>query len=278
LVSEQGEKAMNGKAIVELTGGSRLPAEEASAFGVLMLAERRTLLGYANMLTGDRASADDLVQDTFERALRGARQFRAGSNLTAWLRRIMRNLFTDRCRQGTRFVSMANQDLADCAGAETPPDQPREIDCREFLTMEDVNAALEVIDEAAREVFVLAHLQRRSYQEIAATLGIPVSTVGTRLWRARARIRQVLVQTTWPRPADDEGAPAQSVSRGQDSIAQSVPLPPPATAMSSAADSAAVFADVECCSSPVWIRRFDEASGASALPGFDFHGRRSALR
>src|SRR5712671_2464572 len=102
-------------------GGGDHPGACAS-FGAMLLSRSRTLRAYANMLTGNRAAADDLLQDTFERALRGAAQFRAGSNLTAWLRRIMRNLFTDRCRQGTRFVSMTNTDLADRFADEREPE------------------------------------------------------------------------------------------------------------------------------------------------------------
>lgn len=168
----------------------------APPFGALLVARTRTLRAYANMLTGDRATAEDLIQDTFERALRGARQFRAGSNLTAWLRRIMRNLFTDRCRQGTRFVSMSGSDLADRFPDDRVPDPEAdgEIDAREFLTTDDVQAALGAIDRSLREIFVMAHLQRQSYQSIAVTLGIPVSTVGTRLWRARARLRKELIR------------------------------------------------------------------------------------
>ena len=172
----------------------RPPDRQSETFGSLILEKRRTLVAYANMLTGDRAAADDLVQDTFERALRAREQFRPGSNMTAWLRRILRNLFTDRCRQGTRFISMTNQDFADHLVSEMPPEDPREMDFCEFVTIADVKAALGAIEQTSREIFVLAHVKRQSYQEIAAELGIPVSTVGTRLWRARARIRHVLIR------------------------------------------------------------------------------------
>src|SRR5258708_11785035 len=166
----------------------------------MLLSRSRTLRGYANMLTGNRAAADDLLQDTFERALRGAAQLRAGSNLTAWLRRIMRNLFTDRCRQGTRFVSMTNTDLADrfADEREPEPDQREPFDIREFLTIADIKAALATIDRSLREIFELAHLKRLSYQTISAELGIPVSTVGTRLWRAPGRPGPPLGQSAPP--------------------------------------------------------------------------------
>jgi RNA polymerase sigma-70 factor, ECF subfamily len=178
---------------------------DRGAFGAQLISRVRALRAYANMLTGNRAAADDLMQDTFERALRGAEQFRSGSNLTAWLRRIMRNLFTDRCRQGTRFISMTHSDLAERFTDESQPDPAdrADRDVREFLTAADVKAALGAIDRPLREIFVLAHLKRQSYQAISAELGIPVSTVGTRLWRARARLRVVLVNAG---PPDKRGA------------------------------------------------------------------------
>lgn len=187
----------------------RAPAGDPVPFGALLIGRARTLRAYANMLTGNRAAADDLLQDTFERALRGSAQFRAGSNLTAWLRRIMRNLFTDRCRQGTRFVSMTGSDLAERFPDENllDPSDDDDDDLREFLSMDDVKAALAAIERPLREIFVLAHLKRQSYQTISAELGIPVSTVGTRLWRARARLRVALVNAG---PAFGEGEPAPS--------------------------------------------------------------------
>jgi RNA polymerase sigma-70 factor, ECF subfamily len=195
--------------------GSRPSVGDCAAFGAMLIDRSRTLRAYANMLTGNRAAADDLLQDTFERALRGAAQFRAGSNLTAWLRRIMRNLFTDRCRQGTRFLSMSDANLADRLADEATA-EPRDLEesdlLREFLTTADVKAALTTIDQPLRDIFVRAHLKRQSYQTIAVSLGIPVSTVGTRLWRARARLRTALVKagrTTGGRTAGPPAAPAR---------------------------------------------------------------------
>jgi RNA polymerase sigma-70 factor, ECF subfamily len=176
------------------TGGS---AMDGGSFAALLLAHRRSLLAYANMLSGDRAAADDLVQDTFERALRAGARFQAGTNLPAWLRRIMKNLFTDRCRERRRFVDIDDSDLMSLPGNNAvnniDDDHPTEA-LLGRVTLDDVRSALADIAAPLREVFVLAHLQRRNYQSIAEMLQIPVSTVGTRLWRARVRLREVLTE------------------------------------------------------------------------------------
>jgi RNA polymerase sigma-70 factor (ECF subfamily) len=160
-----------------------------------LLAHRRALGAYARMLTREAAAADDLLQDTWERALRCAHQFQPGTSLIAWLRRIMKNLFTDRCRSHTRFVGFEDQENMDrlMIGSERP--EPARLDYRQFVTLDDIQVALDHLETSLKEVFVLAYIRRLPYQTIAASIGVPVTTVGTRLWRARGRIRDHLEQT-----------------------------------------------------------------------------------
>ncbi|HVR60331.1 MAG TPA: RNA polymerase sigma factor [Polyangia bacterium] len=177
------------------------------SFAALLLGQRRSLLAYASMLSGDRSMADDLVQDTFERALRAGARFQAGSNLSAWLRRILKNLFTDRCRERRRYVDIDNDEVAGLATPPAPDDAAGGVTAVLLgrVTLDDVHSALADLAPALREVFVLAHLERRNYQNIAATLRIPISTVGTRLWRARARLRDVLSARCAPPPPAARG-------------------------------------------------------------------------
>ena len=158
------------------TGGS---VTDGGSFASLLLAQRRSLLAYANMLSGDRAAADDLVQDTFERALRAGARFQAGTNLPAWLRRIMKNLFTDRCRERRRYVDIDESELMSLPSKAPVNDAGDGDHPTEALRARDL-------------------VQRRNYQTIAGMLNIPVSTVGTRLWRARVRLREVLVARLQP--------------------------------------------------------------------------------
>ena len=194
-------QAVTGTGATPAVGGGSVTGGES--FGALLLAQRRSLLAYANMMSGDRSVADDLVQDTLERALRAGARFQAGSNMSAWLRRILKNLFTDRCRERRRFVDIDSDDGMGLA-ATPEHDEAAEGATAALLgrvTLDDVQSALADIAPTLREVFVLAHLQRRNYQSIAATLRIPVSTVGTRLWRARVRLREVLSARCAPPPA-----------------------------------------------------------------------------
>jgi RNA polymerase sigma-70 factor (ECF subfamily) len=138
----------------------------------------------AMFLTHDMTAADDLVQDALERALAARAQFRPGTNLRAWVGSIMRNLFVDACRRRP-LVEQPADELA-----WTPPesfDGPLEV-----LSLNDVQTALSGMKAQDREILTLACLERRSYRDISEHLGIPVQTVGTRLFRARAKLRMQL--------------------------------------------------------------------------------------
>jgi len=152
------------------------------------------------MLTRNPAAADDLVQDTIEKALRAARQFRSGTNLRAWLTRIMRNAFTDGCRSGARLVTIDRTDFWETALADThaeqEQEQPTTLGFIDLVTMADVHLALKAIEPASRLIFTMAHIDGVSYGAIAVQLRIPVSTVGTRLMRARKKVRHVM-ERTW---------------------------------------------------------------------------------
>lgn len=144
----------------------------------------------ATRLAGNRAEADDLVQDTLERALKAWSQFDEDTNVRAWLATILNHLFLDRCRRHTRVGSpLAIEEVAERI-AQTPPEpEPAWAD----LSEADVRAALVHVQPEFREVFTL-HLDGLSYQAIATRLGIPRPTVGTRLLRARRQVRAALVE------------------------------------------------------------------------------------
>lgn len=138
---------------------------------------------YAQALVGDSATADDLVQDTLERAWTRAAQWRAGSDLAVWLLSIMHNLRIDQLRRpGLQLTSLDEEDI-DVPTRVTPSDQ------RELA---DLAAALAQLPEQQRAVLLLVGLEELSYAEVAATLGIPMGTVMSRLARGRDRLRQIL--------------------------------------------------------------------------------------
>jgi RNA polymerase sigma-70 factor (ECF subfamily) len=158
-----------------------------AGFVTALLRQHRELAAYARMLAREHTEAEDLLQDTLERALRAARRFRPGTNLHAWLTRIMRNLFTDRCRRSA-LIRNVNALIV-------VPDvvtEPQPVSSLDLVSMADVDAALAEIGDDHRQVFELAYVRRLSYGAIAKQLQIPLSTVGTRLWRAKAKLRRAL--------------------------------------------------------------------------------------
>jgi RNA polymerase sigma-70 factor (ECF subfamily) len=145
------------------------------------------LLTRARLLTSNAADAADLVHDTLVRALKAARRFKKGSNLRAWLLRIMRNLFVDCCRTRKRlrrfYPGEMNALEAVEAGTPTPAD---------LISRSAIDAAIDGLRPFHREIFRMAYLDCLSHREIARRLKIPQSTASVRLWRAKRKIQQTL--------------------------------------------------------------------------------------
>jgi RNA polymerase sigma-70 factor (ECF subfamily) len=131
----------------------------------------------------------DLVQDTFEHALRGYARFQPGTNLRVWLMTIMHHLFIDRCRRQAREPNPAPIDDQEIANPEPLSPRPWEA-----ITDEQIAAALADLETPFREVYELRLFGNCSYDEIAERLTIPRSTVGTRLLRARQKLKTLLAR------------------------------------------------------------------------------------
>lgn len=146
------------------------------------------LRALATRLCRSPADAGDLVQDTYERALRRRAQYEPGTNLRAWLCTILHHLFLDRCRARSRGPTHAPLDEL-----VLPAPEPASEPAWAALTRDDVVAAVGRLDPEFRSVYQLHTLEGVPYQEIAARLGIPKATVGTRLARARRKLRDLLM-------------------------------------------------------------------------------------
>jgi RNA polymerase sigma-70 factor (ECF subfamily) len=169
--------------------GERIPAQGSeSEFHRKVVEHAPVLLRHATRLTRDSADASDLVQDTLERALRRAESFRSGSNLRAWLLTILTHLFIDRCRRCDRDSRLETVDEDQLAAPVSDEVVPPWAD----LTQDEVRDALEQLEPVFREPYELHALEHMSYQAVALRLRIPVATVGTRLSRARQRLRALL--------------------------------------------------------------------------------------
>jgi RNA polymerase sigma-70 factor (ECF subfamily) len=155
------------------------------------LAHADALYRLALHLARNPADAEDLVQETFVRALRAWGGFAGGTDLRAWLLRILRNTFLDRERSARRHPVEGGLDEAaagaDLAG-ETGDREPEQL--RRLLAT-DVQEALRELPEEVRTL-VLLDLEGLSEAELSLVLGCPAGTVKSRLWRARARLRRRL--------------------------------------------------------------------------------------
>ena len=139
---------------------------------------------YARALVGERAGADDLVQDTLERAWTKLHLYRRGTDLRAWLFTIMHNLHVNaRIRTG-RSPEIAGAPQAD--GGEAAPAQGG------GLLLRDLERALGELPEEQRTVVLLVGLEGLSYRDAADVLGVPVGTVMSRLARGRERLRRLV--------------------------------------------------------------------------------------
>ena len=137
---------------------------------------------YARALAGDRDAADDLVQDTLERAWSKLHLYRRGTDLRAWLFTVMHNINVNQLR-AARPTTLLDEELPELA-------QPaRETDA---LVLRDLDAAIRRLPHEQREVLLLVALEDMSYEEAAGTLGIPIGTVMSRLARAREKLRAML--------------------------------------------------------------------------------------
>ncbi|MEW6132665.1 MAG: RNA polymerase sigma factor [Pseudomonadota bacterium] len=138
---------------------------------------------YARALVRDAARADDLVQDTLERALAKLDLWRPESDLRAWLFTLMHNLFVNQMRSSNSHA-MCELDEAN--------DVPVSGGQMEALVVRDIHAALAKLPPEQREVMLLVGLEQFAYADAARILGVPPGTVMSRLSRARERMRQML--------------------------------------------------------------------------------------
>jgi RNA polymerase sigma-70 factor, ECF subfamily len=163
-----------------------MSAEELD-LGEFFRQHEAVLRGIAMKLCRDSTDANDLVQDTLERALRNVDRFQSG-NPRAWLITIMRNLFLNRCRSrrgGPRFEPIDDQ-------LHAPQPAPEPAPVWTSISTDQLQAAIAQLDEKFRRVYELHTFESASYEQISEILNIPKNTVGTRLNRARQKLRELL--------------------------------------------------------------------------------------
>jgi RNA polymerase sigma-70 factor (ECF subfamily) len=141
---------------------------------------------YARALSGDAWAADDLVQDTLERACERWQLWAAGSDLRAWLFTLMHNLFVDGARRAVRQQQQGQRvDVDDVPNELVAPQAAPEVAL-------DLQRCLMRLPEEQREALLLVSLQDLAYEDVARITGVPVGTVMSRLSRARSRLRELM--------------------------------------------------------------------------------------
>jgi len=151
------------------------------------------LYNFAHWLTQNRDEAEDLVQETYVKALKGFSSFQLGTNFRAWIYRILRNTFLT-SRKGLKVAMTVPLDFD---GEEEGPEPAIEHDTPETLLLarssqESLQRAIDELPVYFREVLLLCEVAEMSYQDISETLAVPIGTVMSRLSRARQTLRNQL--------------------------------------------------------------------------------------
>lgn len=168
-------------------------AGEFGSFDQLAMPHFAGLYNFACWLSQDRTTAEDLVQETYVKALKAFASFEQGTNFRAWMYRILRNTFLTtqaRLKVSASLSTDGNEEAIEPEINETP-----ETFLLARLQAEAIQNALEKLPLKFREVILLCDLEEMGYQEIGDTLGIPMGTVMSRLSRARKAMRALLSAT-----------------------------------------------------------------------------------
>jgi RNA polymerase sigma-70 factor, ECF subfamily len=165
---------------------------QSEVFASLAVPLLRPLYNFAHWLTRDHHEAEDLVQDTYARAIKGFSSFKPGTNFRAWMFRILRNTFLT-SRMSKKGTDVPLEEEGEVVDSWTMPDTPESVLMNE-RTRQQIESALERLPLNFREVIVLCDVEEMKYQEIAELLEVPLGTVMSRIARGRKLLRGMLAE------------------------------------------------------------------------------------
>jgi RNA polymerase sigma-70 factor (ECF subfamily) len=188
LIAERATSLLNKNAMADAKAAQK---RDPAGFEELAMPLFNSLYNFARWLSHDQNEAEDLVQETYLKALRRFASFQPGTNFRAWIFRILRNTFLSSCSQLERHMTVAMD------SEDEFPLLPATSVTPESLLIENssndaVRRAIEQLPIIFREVILLCDVEEASYREIAEILSIPVGTVMSRLARARKVVRESL--------------------------------------------------------------------------------------
>ena len=164
------------------------------------------LYNFAYWQTRNRQEAEDLIQETYAKALKGFASFQLGTNFRAWMYRILRNTFLT-SRTGLKLTMTVPLDAEEGGPELVERDTPETFLVKQS-NREQLQSAIDELPVHFREILLLCEVEEMSYQEISETLSVPIGTVMSRLSRTRRTLRNRL------RPRLQEGASSASIAKG----------------------------------------------------------------
>jgi RNA polymerase sigma-70 factor (ECF subfamily) len=170
--------------------------QQAVSFEELAMPLLEALYNFACYLARDRSEADDLVQETYLKGLKGFSSFQPGTNFRAWMFRILRNTFlTSKSGLAASRTISLDDDEQDTGPVAVTGETPETL-LLQSASDEMVRAAIADLPVIYREALLLCDVEEMSYQEIAEALSIPTGTVMSRISRARKAVRDRLQEKT----------------------------------------------------------------------------------
>ena len=176
--------------IIQQLGCRHTQGADLPSFAEAALACHASLYRYARSLCGDPGDAEELVQETYRRALAAGRKPATADEIRPWMFTILRNVWRNETRRVTRAREVLLEDLD---GAMAGSSGSSEAAITKNLLISEVRTALDSLPVLWREIIVMRDMEELSYSQIAEILGCPVGTVMSRLSRARGALRRALV-------------------------------------------------------------------------------------
>ena len=179
------------QAMVGLGASSSRTEQPLAGFEELAMPLFDSLYNFARWLAHNSNDAEDLVQETYLKALRGFASFQRGTNFRAWMFQILRNTFLSSCSKVERRMTVGMDPEEDGLELAVDTETPETIVMNRFNS-QLVQRAIDDLPVHYRETLLLCEVEEMSYQEIAEILSVPIGTVMSRLARARKAVRETV--------------------------------------------------------------------------------------